>query len=354
MGPKRTTCSLLLTLCMLPLAGCASQNYETRPFYQREIGTETHGKKTIFDRIVETDPGGLDVEMASDYEEHAPATIAILPFTDRGSAQYRVDKIPLSFRNKDERNQWAWTDAQRLRKAFVAYFSEREFNVVNPIAVDAVLKSRGINNEEDLDRVSVLKLGEWLHCDAVMYGTVESYDAYYLALVSGYVVGVDSRMVSTHDGETLMRGEGSRWSMNVMPALDMEDILINSAESLLQLRDVELARAEEEVARELVIRIPPSQTLQANLATNAIRRAREAEEADEEAMMSHPLITPEPYVAPPPSANETNFLDAVAIGDSQPSDQRVVDEGYQHLNTASSWHPAGSQQSVYLSSQSPR
>jgi hypothetical protein len=351
MGTHRTRLLILLPMFILALAGCASQNYETRPFYQEQIGTEWHGKKTMFDRIVEVDPGGLEVEMAKNYEEHAPATIAILPFTDRGSAQYRVDKIPLSFRNQNERNQWAWTDAQRLRKAFVAYFSQREFTVVNPIAVDAVLKSRGINNEEDLDQVSVLKLGEWLHCDAVMYGTVDSYDAYYFALVSGYVVGVNSRMVSTHDGETLMRGQGSRWSMNVMPALDMQDILINSAESLLQLRDVELARAEEEVARELVIRIPPSQTLQANLATDAVRRAREAEEADEEAMTSHPLIVPEPYVAPPPSANETNFLDAAAIGDDQSSGEHVVDENQQHLNTASSWHPAGSQPSVYLSSQ---
>ncbi len=352
MGLKRTTCFLLFSVCILPLAGCASQNYETRPFYQAEIGTEWHGKKTLLDRVVETDPGGLDVDMAKDYEEHAPATIAILPFVDRGTAQYTVNKIPLTFRNKEERDQWAWTDAQRLRKAFVAYFSEREFQVVNPIAVDAVLKSRGINNEEQLEKVSVLKLGEWLHCDAVMYGSVESYDAYYFALVSGYIVGVDSRLVSTHDGETLMRGQGSRWSMNVMPALDMEDILINSGLSLLQLRDVELARAEEEVARELVIRIPPSKTLQAHLATNAIRRAREAEEADQEVMTSHPPIAAatEPYVAPPPSANETRFLDAVAIGDDTPSAEHAVDEGSQHLNTASSWHRPDSQRFVSFSS----
>jgi hypothetical protein len=352
MGLRRTAC-FVLSLCILPITGCANQSYETRPFYQQQIGTEWHGRKTLFDRVIETDPGGLHVEMASDYEEQAPATIAILPFTDRGSAQYTVDKIPLSFRNKEERDQWAWTDAQRLRKAFVAYFSEREFTVVNPIAVDAVLKSRGINNEEELEQVSVLKLGEWLHCDAVMYGTVESYDAYYLALISGYIVGVDARMVSTHDGETLMRGQGSRWSMNVMPALDMEDILINSAESLLQLRDVELARAEEEVARELVIRIPPSQTLQANIATDAVRRAREAEEADEEALTSHPPIpaATDPYVAPPPSASEIDFLDAVAVGDTAPTEQRAVDDGRQHLKTASSWQMPAGQPSVYLSSQ---
>src|ERR1700735_2326035 len=232
MGLKHTGYLFILPLCFLPLIGCApSQNaVESRPFYQKELATETHGKKTLFDRIVEVDPGGLHVTLARDYEEHAPATIAVLPFTDKGSAQYVVNKVPLTFRNKQQRDEWAWTDAQRLRKAFVAYFSEREFHVVNPIAVDAVLQTNGIDNGEDLQKVSALKLGKWLNCDAVMYGTVESYDAYYFGLVSGYVVGVRSQMVSTHDGETLMQSEGSRWSMSVMPALDMEDILINSAE----------------------------------------------------------------------------------------------------------------------------
>jgi hypothetical protein len=216
----------------------------------------------------------------------------------------------------------------------------------------SVLQSHSINNAEDLDKVSVLTLGKWFHCDAVMYGTVEHYEAYYFGLVSGYVVGVDSRMVSTHDGETLMRGEGSRWSMNVMPALDMEDILIDSALSLLQLRDVELARAEEEVARELVIRIPPSDTLRAHIASEAIRHAREAEEADEEALDPHAVKLPsKAYVAPPPSANETSFLQAVAIGDDTASVGHAVDEGGQHLNTASSWHLPGSHHSVYFSSQ---
>jgi hypothetical protein len=354
MDARRIAYLLLLPLSLLPLTGCSNQNYETRPFYQKEIATETHGKKTLFDRIVETDPGGLEVTMAKDYEERPPATIAVLPFTDRGTAQYVVDKIPLSFRNKQERNEWAWTDSQRLRKAFVAYFSEREFTVVNPIAVDAVLKSHGINNQDDLDRVSVLTLGKWFNCDAVMYGTVEDYDAYYFALVSGFVVGVDARMVSTHDGETLMRGEGARYSLNVMPALDAEDIVINSAESLLQLRDVELARAEEEVARELVIRIPPSETLRRQIASDAIRKAREAEENDEEARESHPAIVASTaaYIAPPPSAGEQQFLQSVEVGDNAQPEGYAVDEDGQHPKTASSWPLPDTPRVVSYSSQS--
>ena len=335
MDSQRTTYLLLLPICMLSLAACsAHQNsVEIRPFYQKEIATETHGKKTLFDRIVEVDPGGLDVELASDYEQRPPETIAVLPFTDRGSAQYTINKIPLTFRGKQARDEWAWTDAQRLRKAFVGYLSEREFKVVNPIAVDAVLQAHGINNAEDLEKASVLTLGKWFHCDAVIYGTVDHYEAYYLALVSGYVVGVSSRMVSTHDGETLMRSHGGRYSLSVMPALDVEDIFINSAESLLQLRDVVLARAEEEVARELVIRIPISDTLRTQMAKDAIKRATEAD--DEEAMGRH--------------ATRVDAMEADVT-----SDEHAVDEGGQHLNTASSWHQPGSQRSVSFSSQQQR
>jgi hypothetical protein len=276
---------ILLLLCavVIPFAGCASTSPDTgeaRPFYQKEHQVTQHGRKTWFDRVVELDPGGLDVDMKDDYLNRPPAVIAPMPFTDRGSAQYVVDKIPLTFRNEQERNQWAWTDAQRLRRAMVGYLSEREFDVVNPIKVDAVLKKHGINNDDQLHDVSVLTLGRWFDCDAVLYGQVNHYEAFYFGPLAGYIVGVDARLVSTHDGETLMRSSGSRYAVNFLPAIDLQDILINSAESLLQLRDVVLARSEEEVARELVLRIPVSQKLRSQMQRQAIDRA---DESDEEA-----------------------------------------------------------------------
>jgi hypothetical protein len=48
-------------------------------------------------------------------------------------------------------------------------------------------------------------------------------------------------------------------------AFDPLGIAINSGLSLLELRDVTLARAEEEAAREIVLRIPRSQRLQSQL-----------------------------------------------------------------------------------------
>jgi hypothetical protein len=103
-------------LCLA--VGCASKAYETRPFFQREYGVEAHGRKTVFDHLVEMDPGSFKVSVAADYLKTSPARIAILPFTDLGSANFVVDKVPLTFRNKDRRANWAWTDAQRLRRAF--------------------------------------------------------------------------------------------------------------------------------------------------------------------------------------------------------------------------------------------
>ena len=272
--------TLILTAALAGLAGCSSVSQraeEQRPFFQPEYQLTSHGRKTLFDRIVELDPGGLNVKVASDYQNNAPLRIAVLPFADRGSANFVVDKIPMSFRDHQQRVRWAWTDAQRLRRSMVGYLSGREFYVLNPIGIDAVLRARGITDEAKLEKVTPQKLGSWLGADAVVYGEILHYEAYYLALVSAWQVGIRGRILSTHDGEQLITFDGSRYDVSVMPALTPEDILINSAESLLQLRDIQLARSEEEVCRELVLRIPVSESLRLQIARDALETDAENE-----------------------------------------------------------------------------
>lgn len=284
--PLRFTIILILSVS---LAGCArfseSSKYpgESRPFFQQELETETHGRKTWFDYLVETDPGGLDFKVGPNYLEHPPAVLAVLPFCDNGSANFTIDKIPVTFRDKRQREQWAWTDAQRLRRALVGFLAQREFEVVNPIAVDAVLKRRKIDNMEKLLRENPAQLGRLLSADAVIYGQVDSYEGYYFALVSAFRVEVSVWMVSTRNGETLMRATGSRYSVNVDVALSPQDFVIDSIGSLLQFRDVSLARAEEEIGRELVLGIPVAPALKADLASRALQRAEEAESEETDA-----------------------------------------------------------------------
>ena len=273
MATRNLLYCLMLSAFLAGLAGCSTVSQrveERRPFFQPEYELTSHGRKTLFDRIVELDPGGLNVKVASDYQSNAPLKVAVLPFTDRGSANFVVDKIPLTYRDQQQRASWAWTDAQRLRRSMVGYLSGREFYVLNPIGIDAVLRSHGITDEAELEKVAPQKLGSWLGADAVVYGEVAHYDAYYLALVSAWQVGIRGRIVSTYNGEQLIDFSGSRYSVNVMPALTPADILINSAASLLQLRDVVLARSEEEVCRELVLRIPVSENLRLQIAQQAL------------------------------------------------------------------------------------
>src|ERR1700720_1607723 len=263
------------------LSGCASTsaNHTDRTFFREEQGLDTHGRKTWFDHLVELDPGNLKTHIADDYEQAAPEKIAVLPFVDLGSAQFVVDKVALTHRTDGEQADCAWTDANRMRRAVNGYLASREFVEANIIQVDEILKEHGIDSEKKLEQVPPQTLGKWLGVDAVVYGDVLHYDAYYAFLLSAWQVGASVKMVSTHNGEELFSADGSRYSVNFMPAFDPVDIAINSGLSLLELRDVTLARAEEEDAREIVLRIPRSEKLKSEL----IEEARRLDELDTDA-----------------------------------------------------------------------
>jgi len=290
----------LAVLAAILFAGCATNNSETRPFFRPEQQVESHGRKTWFDHLIEVDPGGFKVQLTPDYWREPPERIAVLPFTDRGSAQYVVDKIPLSFRDREQRADWAWTDANRLRRSLIGYLAQREFLPINPIQIDTVLAARGITNEEQLMQIEPQRFREWLGADAVVYGEVSHYEAYYAFLIAAWQVSGQMRIVSTHDGRELASARGSRFDVDLRPALTIEDIAINSGLALLQLRDVVLARSEDEVCREIVRRIPESQALRERLIEEARERYLEAEKR----------TTPTAAIDPPPAADPSRVSHA--------------------------------------------
>jgi Putative bacterial lipoprotein (DUF799) len=250
--------SLGVVTVLLLLAGCstASTKYRTRPFFLPEEEAATHGRKAWYDRILEVDPGGAKFTVAADYEKAPPKKIAVLPFTDLGDGSFVVDKIPILRRSEHERARWAWSHANHLRRAFAGDVATREFTLVPLLAIDAVLAERGITNYEELGALSPMEIGRWLNADAIVYGEVVNYEAYYGFLVAAWRVTARVKMVSARDGHELFSCEDTRYSTNVAPAFDPVDIAINSALNVLELRDITLARAENEVGREIVLRLP--------------------------------------------------------------------------------------------------
>lgn len=247
-----------LAVMVLLSAGWSTARYKERPFFLEEQARETHGRKGWFDHLVEFDPGKTKFQVADDYAQNPPLRIAVLPFVDQGSANFVVNKIPLSRRDEQEQAQWAWTYANRLRRSLTGYLAQREFIVTNLIGIDSVLSEYGIDTWEKLKAVPPEQLGRWLGADAVVYGEVGHYEAYYALLMASWRVGVRIQMVSTEDGHDIFSAQGTRYSVDLRPSFTPIDIAINSALTLLQLRDVALARAEEEITREMVLRLPPA------------------------------------------------------------------------------------------------
>ena len=132
------TIAASLVLSALALSGCAqtATNSDNRKFFRDEQGLDTHGRKTWLDHLAELDQGGLKTHLAADYDQASPEKIAVLPFSDRGSAQYVVDKIALTHRTDGDQADWAWTDANRMRRAVNGYLASREFLEANIIQVD--------------------------------------------------------------------------------------------------------------------------------------------------------------------------------------------------------------------------
>jgi hypothetical protein len=254
------------------LAGCsmASTQYKSRPFFLSEEEVATHGRKAWYDRIVELDPGGAEFTVAADYQQAPPKKIAVLPFTDLGQGEFVVNKIPLLPRSDQERARWGWSHANRLRRAFAGDIATREFTLIPLLAIDAVLADRDITDFDKLSAASPMEIGRWLHADALVYGEVVDYEAYYGLLLAAWRVSARIRMVSTRDGHELFSCTDSRYSTVVTPAIDPIDIVINSALNVTELRDITLARAEHEVGREIVLRLPVAERNVSDFKTEAV------------------------------------------------------------------------------------
>ena len=249
---------IILNISLL-ITGCSSGKRKTtgrEQFFLHEKGVSEHGKKTVIDRIYQLDPGDKEFEVSDRFKTSPPRKIAVLPFDNLVGGNYILNEIPIPRFSKEKGEKWNWTYANRLRRFFFGHLAAREFQDIELMYINKTLQKLQILTPNDLEAVPPQELGRILGADALIYGKVTDYKNSYYALFAQIRIGLRIRCVSTEDGSVLFEGEHKRYDNDIRVATNPFDFVIASFQNYMSLRDVYAARASEEVARELVMRIP--------------------------------------------------------------------------------------------------
>lgn len=214
-----------------------------------------HGKKTTIDRIYQLDPGDKEFEVSDEFKAHPPRIIAVLPFDNLVGGKYILNEISLPRFSKKKNDEWIWTYANRLRRFFFGHLAIREFQDIELMHIDRVLQKLNIVTPNDLKAFPPQELGRILGADAMIYGKITDYKNSYYALFSQIRIGLRIQCISTEDGSILFEGEQKRYDNSLLVGTNPIDFVLASFQNYMRLKDVFSARASEEVARELVMRI---------------------------------------------------------------------------------------------------
>lgn len=264
---KKVAAVLLPVFLLLSLSpGCATHNHDLAwqsddPFYQQERESETYGVRSPLEKALQLDPGDVDIECSPTFMEDPPRRIAILPFENLEGGNFRLNWVPVTGRDGNEEDNWSWTYANRLRKLFFAYMSLREFDLLSLLETDTILKELGITNAERLYNADPRDLATALGVDALIYGKMTDYNAKYLFLYTQVAVGLTVKCVSGKDGSELFVLSEVRRNNKFRVALSPIDLIAASVQNTFNVRKHNLARAAEEVCREIVSKIPIAKSL---------------------------------------------------------------------------------------------
>ncbi len=258
---------LVLPFLVISLfAGCSAQNHElvwenTDPFYQQEQGGAGYAKKTGLDRTLQLDPGQRNLRYSPSFITNPPRKVAVLPFENLEGGNFKLNWVPVTGRGAEDEDNWSWTYANRLRKSFFAYLSLREFELLSLMETDTVMKELDITDAKRLYDVDPRDLAAALGVDAVIYGKMTNYSAKYLFLYTQVAVGLSVRCVSGEDGSDLFIASEVRRDNKFSVAFSPIDLVVTAAQNTMNIRKLHMARAADEVCREVVSTIPVSEVL---------------------------------------------------------------------------------------------
>ncbi len=169
------------------------------------------------------------------FEKNKPRTVAVLPFVNNTAGQQ---------------------GSEAVRRGFFNHFSSLPYKEMKTYTIDDRLGKAGLTDPKVIARKSPQELGKILDVDAVIYGDISNFDKLFLAMYSQVSVGAELRMYETKTGHFLWSGKHvariHEGGISINPVGIVATIIATS----INLRDIQLLRACDDLFREMVKTIP--------------------------------------------------------------------------------------------------
>jgi parallel beta-helix repeat protein len=167
--------------------------------------------------------------------EHIPKSVAVLPFRDLSGSR---------------------EGSATVRKGFYNHFSSLTFKDMELYRIDSLLEKSGLADIAALYRISPGELGSLLGVDAVILGDISDFDKIFAVMYSQVSVGAEIRMYDTKTGHLLWSGKHiariHEGGVSVSPVGIIATVIATS----LNVRDIQLLRACDDLFRDMVKTIP--------------------------------------------------------------------------------------------------
>lgn len=215
---KETAAALALLLTIL-IGGCVVATKQT--IITPEI-------LTAFEGTYKVDPY---------MEQNRPLTVAVLPFFDRSKSKEGFGFEP-------------------VRRGFYNHFSSLPFKDMELYRIDDLLKRADLTDPEQISKTDPRRLGEILGVDAVVFGEISNFDKLFAVIYSQVSVGAQVKMYETKTGRFLWSGQHvvriHEGGFSTTP-IGIIAVVIATA---MNMRDIQLLRACDDLFREMVKTIP--------------------------------------------------------------------------------------------------
>src|SRR5512145_934123 len=167
--------------------------------------------------------------------DHIPLSVAVLPFIDLSGSK---------------------EGATAMRLGFYNHFSSLPFKDMELYKVDDLLTRAGLTDPEAIRQTSPQKLGAILGVDAVVTGEVSDFDKYFLVMYSQVAVGAEVKMYDTKTGNFLWSGKHKMRKHEGGISTNPVGIIATVIATALNVRDIQLLRANDDLFRDMVKTIP--------------------------------------------------------------------------------------------------